>query len=270
MKKKRKLRWNVLIKDLSVLAVIATTATVLIASCQNTKAAATTEETTATEETTVTALDCYKCVKDIPLDFEFQAYINDVCKSYEIAPEIVLAMIARESDYNADEIGDNGDSYGLMQVQEQWHKKRMDKLDCADLLDPYENVLVGVDYLAELLAYYDGNIAKALTAYNAGPSGAFDDYFRHGIDASEYAEEVLENSETIKEGMKRVYTRTDDPDIDFLKHDAEKEAELAKMPKCSYCDEHIQDDYLCDIDGTIYCMECFSENFIKAAEDYVE
>ena len=64
--------------------------------------------------------------------------------------------------------------------------------------------------------------------------------------------------------------RTDNPERDFLRDDARKEAELAKMPKCEHCESPIQDDYLCDIDGTIYCMECFSENFIKASEDYIE
>lgn len=264
MEKKKSLRWAVLVKDVSGLILIVTALVLVIASCQHTQAA-------AKEEPTLEArYNCFKYVEDIPLPYEFQTYINKVCKSYEIAPEIVFSMIAKESNYQADEIGDNGNSEGLMQVQRQHHEDRMEKLGCDDLLNPYENVLVGVDYLAELLDYYDGNMSKALTAYNAGPTGAFDNYFRYGIEASEYAEEVLENSKTIEEGMKRVYTRTDDPDIDFLKHDAEKEAELEKMPKCSYCDEHIQDDYLCDIDGTIYCMECFSENFIKATEDYIE
>ena len=236
----------------------------VIASCQHTQAA-------AKEEPTLEArYNCFKYVEDIPLPFEFQTYINKVCKSYEIAPEIVFSMIAKESNYQADEIGDNGDSEGLMQVQRQHHEDRMEKLGCDDLLNPYQNVLVGVDFLEELLDYYDGNMSKALTAYNAGATGAYEYYFSNGIEASEYTEAVLENSETIKEGMVRVYTRTDSPDIDFLRHDAEKEAELAKMPKCSYCENHIQDDYLCDIDGEIFCLECFDENFIKHTEDYIE
>lgn len=264
-KKKRKLNWSYIIKNISGLMLIATALTLITVSCQHAEAKAEVEE-----EPTTMELDCFKYVEDVPLPFGLQTHINRVCKSYEIAPEIVFSMIAKESNYNFKEIGDNGNSYGLMQVQLQWHEDRMEKLGCSDLLNPYENVKVGVDYLAELLTYYDGNMGKALTAYNAGATGAYEHYFSYGIEASEYAEEVIENSKIIDEGMVLVFHKTDNPVKDFEKYDAEKEAELAKMPKCSYCDEHIQDDYLCDIDGTIYCMECFSENFIKASEDYIQ
>ena len=264
MKKKRKLRWDNIIKDVSGLVLIATALTLITVSCQHTKAA-------AKEEPTLEAsYKCFKYVKDTPLPYEFQTYINQVCKSYEIAPEIVFSMIAKESNYNHKEIGDNGDSEGLMQVQKQHHEERIEKLGCTDLLDPYENVLVGVDYLAELLSYYDGNISKAITAYNAGATGAYEHYFSQGIEASEYTEAVLENSEAIKEGMVRVYFRTDAPDIDFLKHDAEKEAELEKMPVCSYCSQHIQDDFLYEINDEVICEECLNQNFRKIVEDYIE
>ena len=63
--------------------------------------------------------------------------------------------------------------------------------------------------------------------------------------------------------------RTDDPERDFERYDAEQEAELEKMPVCSYCCQPIQDEKLCEIEGTLYCMECFEENFIKDVEDYV-
>jgi formylmethanofuran dehydrogenase subunit E len=66
------------------------------------------------------------------------------------------------------------------------------------------------------------------------------------------------------------YTRRADPLDDFAAYDAHVSAELAKLPRCEYCDEPIQDDYLCDIDGTICCMECFSENYIRATENYIE
>ena len=80
---------------------------------------------------------------------------------------------------------------------------------------------------------------------------------------------MLEKAENIKEGMTEMFV-TDDPHKDFDRHDAEQTAALEKMPVCCCCDEPIQDDYLCDIDGTIYCLECFDENFIKASEDYIK
>ena len=263
MKKEKRLRWAVLVKDISGLILIVTALVLVIASCQHTEAAA------KEEPTLETRYECFKYVKDIPLPYEFQTYINRACDFYEIAPEIIFSMIAKESNYQADEIGDNGDSEGLMQVQRQHHEERMEKLGCDDLLNPYQNVLVGVDYLAELLGYYDGNMSKALTAYNAGATGAYEYYFSQGIEASEYTKEVLENSKTIEEGMVRVYTRTDSPDIDFLKHDAEQQKELEKCPKCSMCDEYIQDDFLYEINDEVICEECLNDNFRKQVEDCV-
>lgn len=104
----------------------------------------------------------------IPLDKELQNYIIKQAHANGIQPQIIMAMIERESDYDITEMGDGGESYGLMQIQPKWHGKRMEKLGCTDLLDPYQNVTVGIDYLCELLSRYDGDVAKALVGYNQG------------------------------------------------------------------------------------------------------
>lgn len=268
MKKKiRKLRWDNIIKDVSVLAVIATIVTLVIVSCQHTKAAATVEEEPTQAETD---LLCFKYSEEVPLPYDLQTYINNVCLRYEIAPEIVFAMIGKESSHNYKEIGDNGNSEGLMQVQRKHHEDRMDKLGCIDLLNPYENVLVGVDYLAELLTQYEGNMANALTAYNAGPTGAYEDFFSQDIEASEYAEEVIANSKKIDEGAVLVFFRTDDPVADFERYDAEQVAELEKLPRCSECDEPIQTEKCYEFNGELICQECLENYHEKDTEDYVE
>lgn len=104
----------------------------------------------------------------VPLDADLQSFIIQTCEARHIDPAIVLAMIGRESSYDASAIGDNGKAFGLMQIHPQWHSERMEKLNCTDLLDPYQNVIVGIDFLAELLERYDGSMEKALTAYNQG------------------------------------------------------------------------------------------------------
>ena len=43
----------------------------------------------------------------------------------------------------------------------------MERLGCPNLLDPFQNVTVAVDYLVEMLTWY-GTIDKALVAYNRG------------------------------------------------------------------------------------------------------
>lgn len=104
---------------------------------------------------------------DVPLSKDLQDYIFEVCESYGVDPAIIVAMIKKESTYRADIIGDSGNSYGLMQIQPRWHKARMDRLGVTNLLDPYQNVLVGTDYLAELIGHGQG-LNWSLMAYNGG------------------------------------------------------------------------------------------------------
>ena len=120
------------------------------------------EETIATEAT-----EPITVLYDVPLDYELQLHIISEAVEHNIDPAIIIAMAYKESRYKADAIGDNGNSYGLMQIQPKWHSKRMQKLGCTDLLDPYQNVTVAVDYLCELLNRY-GSIDKALVGYNQG------------------------------------------------------------------------------------------------------
>lgn len=54
----------------------------------------------------------------------------------------------------------------------------------------------------------------------------------------------------------------------WKQHEAEKEEALAKLPKCSECGEHIQDDYYYDINGYIICESCLNDNYRKSTEDY--
>lgn len=104
---------------------------------------------------------------DVPLEEDLQIHIINLCEEKHIDPAIVMAMAYKESTYRTDAIGDGGKSYGLLQVQPRWHYKRMQELGCTDLLDPYQNVMVAIDYLADQIERY-GDLAKGLTAYNAG------------------------------------------------------------------------------------------------------
>lgn len=140
-----------------------------------------TEETTATEPPVI--------LYDVPLSEDLQLHIIGLCEEYHIDPAIILAMCFRESSYNPSAIGDSGNSLGLMQIQPRWNQERMQELGCMDLLDPYQNVTVGVDILAWQLDRYDGDLAKALVAYNQG-------HFNGTV--TQYAKEVLAKAEEIK------------------------------------------------------------------------
>lgn len=128
---------------------------------------------------------------DVPLNEDLQDHIFAVCNWYDIDPALVIAVIEKESDFRPKLMGDNGAAYGLMQVQLKWHKDRMISLGYSDLLDPYANITVGVDYLAEL--FERGKpVEWVLMAYNGGPSYANRKY--NAGEVSDYARKVLENS----------------------------------------------------------------------------
>lgn len=142
-----------------------------------------------------TAVELYELPKeepalyDVPLEDELQKHIIDTCEEYHVDPAIVMAMIERESTYHADSIGDDGNAYGLMQIWPYWHYPRMRELGCTDLLNPYQNVVVGIDYLAECIERYDGDVAKGLVAYNQGS------YYET---ITEYALDVLAKAEKLR------------------------------------------------------------------------
>ena len=196
---------------------------------------------------------------DIPLDCDLQDYICETCEEYGIDPAVVIAMIERESTFQADAIGDNGNAYGLLQVWPKWHSERMARLSATDLLNPYQNIRVAVDYLGELMTA-DKGIEWAVQAYNAGANGA-----RKGYGA-EYAAEVMARSEELKEGVMEVRFYSDDLDRDIARYLDYQDQMLERRPVCSECDEHIQDEQAYYKDGKYICLRCM-ENYLVSVEE---
>ena len=56
----------------------------------------------------------------------------------------------------------------------------------------------------------------------------------------------------------------------FVEYDLEQEEESKKLPKCCECGERIDDDYLFDIEGDLYCEECIKKLYKKPMEDYMD
>lgn len=127
----------------------------------------------------------------VPLDERTQKYINSRCKAAGVDPAVVMSMIARESSFDPDKLGDNDGSYGLMQIHQVDHRDRCIRLEASNLFDPEQNVRVGIDFLGELLAEGKGYV-WALTAYNGGQARA-DKLMAEGV-TSDYAREVLDRS----------------------------------------------------------------------------
>lgn len=142
---------------------------------------------------------------DIPLSEDLQSYIFKLCEDSSIDPAIIVSMIFRESSYNAGIVGDSGISLGLMQIQPRWFQQRMSELgitNCGEscthetcLLNPYQNVLLGIDYVAELMST-GKSIEWVLMAYNGGP--AYADGKAAAGEITKYVTNVLEYSWSLR------------------------------------------------------------------------
>ena len=65
-----------------------------------------------------------------------------------------------------------------------------------------------------------------------------------------------------------------DPHADFDAWDVEREKRLVVCPRCSQCDEHIQDEELYNFDGELVCRDCvgdyIDEKYKKRTNGYME
>ena len=61
---------------------------------------------------------------------------------------------------------------------------------------------------------------------------------------------------------------TGDPYSDFLAHDREQEAQLAKLPECADCGHPVQDDHFYLINAEVICPDCLESNYRKETDDY--
>ncbi len=95
---------------------------------------------------------------------DLNAIVNAASTQHQIDADFIASVIHAESANNPRAISPKG-AQGLMQLM----PGTASKLGVKDSFDPAENVDGGVRYLRELLLLYNGDMAKALAAYNAGP-----------------------------------------------------------------------------------------------------
>jgi soluble lytic murein transglycosylase-like protein len=122
-------------------------------------------------------------------------YVREIAAKYKIEPELIMSIIQQESEYNPR--ATTGNCLGLMQVSSRWHKERASKLGITNFYDPYGNILLGVDYMSELLNKYK-DPRLALMVYNMNQKTAIDMYKKGKI--SSYAKTVLDRAQKYKKG----------------------------------------------------------------------
>ncbi len=96
-------------------------------------------------------------------------------RRHGLDPLMVAAVIEIESRFDPLAVSSAG-AYGLMQLMpptaQELFTGRKAALKTAHLFNPVLNIELGTAYLAQLLRRFDGDLHRALIAYNAGPSVA--------------------------------------------------------------------------------------------------
>lgn len=133
---------------------------------------------------------------------KMQIYTRCLCKQNDVPYALVLALIEHESGYEFDKVGDGGRSKGYMQIYEKCHTDRMQRLGCTDLMNPYQNVRVGIDFLSYLLKKY-GTVQDALAAYNYGEKGAREHLWSNGVYIYSYNTAIMQRMKEIEEEVEK-------------------------------------------------------------------
>lgn len=122
-------------------------------------------------------------------------HVIEIATNYNLKPELIMSIIQQESEYNPK--AKNGNCLGLMQVSSYWHKDRASRLGVTDFYDSYSNILLGVDYISELMTKYK-DPRLVLMLYNMDHQTAMTLYKNGQI--SNYAKTILDRAEKYSKG----------------------------------------------------------------------
>ena len=89
----------------------------------------------------------------------------EASRKYGVSYDLLTAMAQQESGFNPDAVSRSG-AMGIMQIMPETAKE----LGLEHPYDAYENIMAGAKYISQKLKEFNGNVDKALAAYNAGSS----------------------------------------------------------------------------------------------------
>ena len=94
---------------------------------------------------------------------KYSNLIEESSKKYNVDPALVNAIVKQESGYNPN-VKSWAGARGLMQLMPATAKE----LGVTNSYDPAQNIDGGTKYIAQLLDRYDGDVVRAVAAYNGG------------------------------------------------------------------------------------------------------
>ena len=98
-----------------------------------------------------------------PVPAQFAAALTQAAASANVSPTLLAALVWQESRWNPQAVSPKG-AIGLAQLMPGTARYLG-----VDPTNPASNLVGGARYLRQLLDQFDGNVEKALAAYNAGP-----------------------------------------------------------------------------------------------------
>ncbi|MBO5477930.1 MAG: G5 domain-containing protein [Clostridia bacterium] len=141
---------------------------------------------------------------NIALPVEQQQYAYNLCKRYGLDYPLFIALMFRESGFNASAVGPGSYAYGLCQIAITNYSNLNAKLGITDLLDPYDNMTAGAYMLSTYMSIAAQHVSDeqtkvvyALNSYNMGENGYYNNCFSQGIIDRAYSNNVLATRERL-------------------------------------------------------------------------
>ncbi|HML86984.1 MAG TPA: lytic transglycosylase domain-containing protein [Methylomusa anaerophila] len=98
------------------------------------------------------------------MNSDIASIVHSAALKYGVNPMLALAVAKTESNLAPDAVSPAG-AAGVMQLMPE----TASELGIQNIADPRENIDGGVRYLKQMLNIFNGDVNKAVAAYNAGP-----------------------------------------------------------------------------------------------------